>query len=147
MAFKGNTLFETLDLLDELRRILRNPQYNLNYNAQEWLKRATDQSVPVETLATWINNNANSFERQANFVKAMKLDPDKWNRVKSLITRLGGGERDIDDILTPNDAEVARLRSAPKSTYAEIIALSDSIITEIRFPPRIGDSDGNLTRN
>lgn len=147
MAFKGNTLFETLDLLDELRQILRNPQYNLNYNAQEWLKRATDQSVPVETLATWINNNANSFERQANFVKAMKTDPDKWGRLSALISKLGGAEKDIDDIIAPNDVEVARLRSAPKSTYAEIITLCNAILAEIKFPPRIGDSDGNLTRN
>lgn len=146
MAFKGDTLFETLDLLDELRNILRNPQYNLNFNAQYWLEKATDQTKTVTELAEMINRNANEFERLANFVKTMKTEPSKWNRLLALIQVLGGTEQDIDDVLIPNDAEVARLRAAPKSTYPEIIALSNTLITEITFPERISSDPINAPR-
>ena len=146
MAFRGNTLFETLDLLDELRNILRNPQYNLNFNAQFWLEQATAESLPVETLAGYIEANANSFEAQMTKVKEARTDPAKWNRLLDLIVRLGGAEKDLNDIILPNDEEVAKLRAAPKATYNDIKILSVRIIGEIKIPPRIEDKPAPVIR-
>lgn len=146
MAFKGTTLFETLDILDELRQVMRNPQYGLSYNAQAWRMWATTGEKTPAEIAQAMDRNAQDFRRHMQIVANLRADPEKWGRVKALIIALGGSEQDLDDILTPYMQEVTKLETIAKGTIPEIIAACDKIISDNPLPPRLEPKEAPVIR-
>lgn len=108
-------------------------QRDMRNNAQSWRTSALAQSIPIATLAGFMNSASSAYQTRLGWVPVLQADPN-WSRIAALYVTLGGTAQEFTDTLTPLNAVANQLGPAPKTTYAEIISACDQIIAAINAP-------------
>lgn len=120
---------QVVDNLNGLQRDIRN-------NAIAWraAAQAQPQTVPVATLAQWMNAAAVSYQTRLSWIATLRADPVNWPLVSAMWVRRGGTASDFTSKVNPMTAVANQLGPAPKTTYAQIISACDQIIAAINAP-------------
>jgi len=122
-----------LRALLQIERNLSNTQRDMRNNALNWRQLALAQSIPIVTLAGFMNSAAISYQTKLGWVDAIQLNPE-WPRIRDLYILMGGTLQEVSDLMTPLNAVATQLGPAAKTTYAEIISACDQIINAINAP-------------
>lgn len=122
-----------LRALLQIERNLTGLQRDMRNNALTWRAAALAQSIPIATLAGFMNSAAGAYQTRLGWLPVLQADPE-WPRIAALYVLLGGTGQEFNDMMTPLNAVANQLGPAPKSTYAEIVADCDQIIAAINPP-------------
>ena len=128
------TAIHTLRLLLQADQNLSGLQKDMRQNAISWKASAQAQSVPVGTLAQWMNDAATAYQTRLGWITTAQADTANWALLSAMWTKLGGTAADFNSMLTPMNAVANQLGPIDKSTYAAIISACDQIITAINAP-------------
>jgi hypothetical protein len=127
------TQVSILRVLLQIENNLTGLQRDMRNNAQSWRTSALAQSVPISTLAGFMNSAATSYQTRLAWLPTMQADPN-WSRIAALYVTFGGTGQEFTDVMTPLNAVANQLGPAPKTTYAEITSACDQIIAAINAP-------------
>jgi len=122
-----------LRVLLQVQSNLSGLQKNMRDNAQTWRTSALAQSIPIATLAGFMNSAAAAYQARLGWLPVLQVNPE-WPRIRDLYITIGGTVQEFNDMLTPLNAVADQLGLAPKASYAEIISVCDQIIAAINAP-------------
>ena len=127
------TNLNILYVMLQCQQNLNGLQRDMRNNALTWLAQAQAQSVPVATLAGFMNNAAASYQNRLGWLTTLEADPN-WPAIGAMWGKLGGTAQDFSNVITPLTAVVNQLGPVDKSTYAAIITACNEIIAAINAP-------------
>lgn len=128
------TSLHILRLLLQVDQNLSGLQRDMRQNAQTWKAQAQTQTVPVDTLATWMNDAATAYQTRLGWITTAQADATNWAKLASMWTKLGGTAQEFTDTISPMSAVANQLGPAQKTTYAQIVSACDQIIAAINAP-------------
>jgi hypothetical protein len=128
------TAVHILRLLIQAEQNLSGLQRDMRNNALTWKVSAQAQSVPLATLASYMNDSATSYQQRLAWITTAQADTANWAKLGAMWNLIGGTAADFSDMLTPLNAVANQLGPAPKATYAAIIGICDQIIAAINAP-------------
>lgn len=120
--------------IDQVVDNLNGLQRDIRSNAIAWRAAAQAQSVPVATLAQWMNDAAAEYQKRLGWIATLRADAVNWPLVSAMWVQRGGTAADFTSKVNPMTAVANQLGPAPKTTYAQIIAGCDQIIAAINAP-------------
>ena len=133
MAVPSNTI-QAFDVLVDGIRNIRTLQRDMANNAVTWKTMAQAQSPDVATIASYMNNAAQSYNNRLVYVTNLVANTALWNRVKAIWAILGGTVAEFSAVTNPLQAVASQLGPADKSSYAAIISACDQILAAIPLP-------------
>ena len=128
------TQVSILRLMMQIEGNLTSLQRNMRDNASTWRAQALAQSIPVLTLAAFMNDAATAYQTRLAWLPTLQADAVNWPRVAALYVLIGGTGSEFNALTTPLNAVANQLGPAPKTTYAEIITACDQILAAINAP-------------
>lgn len=102
-------------------------QRDILRSALSWKATAQAQSLPVETLASYVVAVVAELEKRIDWHADLKANQDYSNVVAALGTR-GAQESDIDLPIAAMSTVIASLKAAPVTSYATIIVACDAVL-------------------
>lgn len=125
---------EILRVMNQAADNLAGLQRDIRSNAIAWKAAATTQSVPVGTLAGWMNAAASEYQRRLSWVTTLQADTPNWNAMASMWSLLGGSAADFNTMMNPLTSVANQLGPAPKTSYAQISSICDQITAGVPAP-------------
>lgn len=128
-------IIDTLDVLvNQVAPNIRGLQRDMRNNATGWKAAAQAQSVPVGTLAQWMNDAAVAYQSRLAWVTTLQANTAAWNQLSAMWTILGGTGADFNTKMNPINTVANQLAPAAKTTYAQIIGICDQILAGVPAP-------------
>jgi hypothetical protein len=128
------TNVQILNLLIQAMQNLNGLQRDMNANATAWKAQAVAQSVPLATLAGFMNTAATSYQTRLGWLVTAQANTTLWAQLGAMWTKLGATQADFDNLVTPLTAVANQLGPADKSSYAAISTACDSILAAVNAP-------------
>jgi hypothetical protein len=119
---------------DQVAQNLVGLQTDMRRNATLHKSAAQAQSVPLDTLQTWVQTCALEYLRRFKWITDLRADPVRKQRLLDAIAAKGWVETDIVDVLTPMRQAAITLRDASKASYADIITACDAVLSAVEAP-------------
>lgn len=124
-------------VVEQIRTVLMNLQTAMRNNAIAHKAMAQAQSPDLVTLQGFVSACALTYLGNLQWIIDLRNDPVKKQRLLDIVTLLGWTESDITSVVTPLRQAAVALRDAPRTTYAEIIAACDALLTSVDAPPTL----------
>lgn len=128
------TQVHMLRLLLQMERNLSGLQGDIRNNALAWAAAASAELTPAETLAEWMDAAAGEYEKRLTWMTDVQADAETASRLQAMWLLLGGTLDDVTAVTTPLRDMTDALKAAPKTSYAEILAICDQITGAINAP-------------
>ena len=128
------TALHILRLLLQADQNLSGLQRDMRNNATTWKAMAQAQSVPLPTLAQFMNDAATEYQKRLGWITTAQADTANWTKLSTMFATLGGTAADFNQTVNPLNAVANQLGPADKSTYAAIITACDQILAAINAP-------------
>lgn len=101
------------------------------YQAQEVLKAAQNQVIPVVTLRSFMNDAAAAYLQRLQWVIDLRNAPVKRQRLLDILAAYGVSEAEIVSVVTELRSAAVALRDAPKGGYPAMIAACDAVLSTV----------------
>lgn len=128
------TTIHILRLLLQAEQNLSGLQRDMRNNALSWQAMANAQSVPLASLAQYINDAATMYQTRLAWIATAKADTASWTLLSTMWGKIGGAETDFNDLVTPLTTTANSLGPADKSSYAAINTICNNILAAINAP-------------
>ncbi|MBK6414072.1 hypothetical protein [Sphingopyxis sp.] len=128
------TQLQILRLLLQVEKNLNGLQVDFRSNATTWKAQAQAQSLPVATLAGYMNDAATAYQARLGWVDTLRDNTTAWPMVRDLWLILGGTASDFADLMSPFKTVANSLGPADKSSYAKIVTICNQILAGIDAP-------------
>lgn len=128
------TALHILRLMLQIEQNLSGLQRDMRNNALSWQATATAQSLPVATLAQYMNDAAASYQTRLSWLTTIEADAANWPKVSAMWALLGGTGADFSNLITPITAVATQLGPIDKSSYSAILSACSQIIAAINAP-------------
>lgn len=128
------TNLHILRLMLQIEQNLSGLQRDIRNNAITWKAMAQAQTVPIATLAAYLNEAAVAYQSRLSWLVAMQADAVNWPKLGAMWAMLGGTSADFSDMTSPITAVATQLGPATKTTYAQVIGICDQITSAVNAP-------------
>lgn len=128
------TNLHILRLMLQIEQNLSGLQRDIRNNAITWKAMAQAQTVPIATLATYLNEAAIAYQSRISWLSEMQADGANWPKLGAMWAMLGGTSEDFSNMTTPINAVANQLGPAAKATYAQVIGICDQITSAVNAP-------------
>lgn len=128
------TAIHILRVLLQAEHNLSGLQRDMLSNANAWKKGVQAQSTPVDTIATWMNDAAASYQSRLGWLDTLQANTVAWTKLSAMWNLLGGTNTDFSNLITPLRAVADQLGPAAKTTYAQQLGICNYIIANVDAP-------------
>lgn len=128
------TALHILRVLLQADQNLSGLQRDMRNNATAWKAAAQAASVPVGTLAQWMNDAATQYQTRLGWITTAQADATNWTKLSTMFATLGGTAADFTNTVNPLTAVANQLGPADKTSYAAIVTACDQILAAINAP-------------
>lgn len=121
-------------LVDQVTSNFVNLQNDLIRNANSHKTMALAQSPDVKTLASFVTDCIGQYSMRLNWVKSLRDTTTKRQDFINILTTIGWAETDVVNVYTPINQLITTIQAMPLTSYSEIIAVCDTILSTIDKP-------------
>lgn len=121
-------------LLNQCLQNLIGLQIDIRRNAVAHRQMALAQAPDFATLLSYVNDSIATYQRRQQWLADIISDNTRKQRLLDALARVGCTATDATDLYNYLNNVVSQMAAATKNSYADIIALCDSVLANVGMP-------------